>query len=846
MSSLFLVFDLDAQPNQNISLVSEALVTGFYTDVKTVGDRIWCTNTYGVVVYTFDGAHPENPPIEIGRFPTPGQSQGLFIQDSLCYVADGSRGLRIYDVSNLGKVEEVGACENLGYVFSVVVGEGVAYIAVFRSGVYSINVEDPSNPERMDFYQVMTESENLFLSENLLWTVLGRDDAARISAINISNPSDLQLRAQLESKPAGDFSIVGDQCFLDSDSCYALDISNPDNISIISAIRGRYPREQSIVGAYYHNGYLYGDVGPLSIVDARDPRRMQFAGYLYPDGISARKQIAVTGNYLIIANYHRGLKVVAVADPTNPVVEHINLTSGQPVDVTKQGHYLYVADQLTGQYPSEVVRPGRLRVFDISNINYPRQINMVDSVTFMTGVDPFSRIIVRDSLAILTGSLTRIYRITNPRRLRNLYNPGDFQDENQVLVCHNVKLIGNLLISAGYPSIFALTIEDPTHLRLAFNYDPGWERIPLDVFVVGDYLVVPSSIGGGGRDYQVLTYDWSDPNNLRQVGNPCTIRYPCCTGIQEGDYLYLVSGNTLPGLSIVNIADPLNPQEVYFSEDVKSGYQLKVYRDHLFVADGKAGIRIFNLENLERPRQVAYYDTPDDAQGLDVDPDLGFIYVADQADISIYDCGAVLGIWDLTISETSHDYGAIRLDSTATWELIMTNEAEQTITIDSVNVDRNNFSIEIERGLAIEAGQQVYARAGFTPDSSRQYNCTLMIYSSGRVLSVFLSGAGEPLSIVSDAKIPNVFALHNAFPNPFNGATVLRFSLPKSERVRLSIYDISGREVIRLAHGQQSAGYHSLVWDGTAKGGKPVISGVYIICLEAEGLSRTSKMTLIK
>ena len=84
---LFVATTIFAQPNGGISFVSEAMVTGNYEDVKVVEDLLYCANRYGVVVYDLADWDPEDPPIEAARFPTVGTAYGLFIQDSLCFVA---------------------------------------------------------------------------------------------------------------------------------------------------------------------------------------------------------------------------------------------------------------------------------------------------------------------------------------------------------------------------------------------------------------------------------------------------------------------------------------------------------------------------------------------------------------------------------------------------------------------------------------------------------------------------------------------------------------------------------------------------------------------------------------
>jgi flagellar hook assembly protein FlgD len=65
-------------------------------------------------------------------------------------------------------------------------------------------------------------------------------------------------------------------------------------------------------------------------------------------------------------------------------------------------------------------------------------------------------------------------------------------------------------------------------------------------------------------------------------------------------------------------------------------------------------------------------------------------------------------------------------------------------------------------------------------------------------------------------------------PNPFNPQTSIRFYLPAPGTVELSIYDVRGALVRRLARGEFDAGAHALAWNGTDDAGRPVASGVSV------------------
>lgn len=91
------------------------------------------------------------------------------------------------------------------------------------------------------------------------------------------------------------------------------------------------------------------------------------------------------------------------------------------------------------------------------------------------------------------------------------------------------------------------------------------------------------------------------------------------------------------------------------------------------------------------------------------------------------------------------------------------------------------------------------------------------------------------------AAVPTEYALHNAYPNPFNPSTTIGFDLPEAAKVRLAVYDMLGREVAVLADEERPAGQHSVRFDA----GK-LSSGMYIFRLQAGSFTQTKKLMLMK
>ena len=111
--------------------------------------------------------------------------------------------------------------------------------------------------------------------------------------------------------------------------------------------------------------------------------------------------------------------------------------------------------------------------------------------------------------------------------------------------------------------------------------------------------------------------------------------------------------------------------------------------------------------------------------------------------------------------------------------------------------------------------------------------------------SITIDGANA-LSAYLEGLIPDEFALHQNYPNPFNPTTTMRYDLPETDLVNITIYDMLGREVKTLINQTQDAGYRSVIWDATNDYGKPVSAGIYLYQIQVGEYISTKKMVLLK
>ena len=94
---------------------------------------------------------------------------------------------------------------------------------------------------------------------------------------------------------------------------------------------------------------------------------------------------------------------------------------------------------------------------------------------------------------------------------------------------------------------------------------------------------------------------------------------------------------------------------------------------------------------------------------------------------------------------------------------------------------------------------------------------------------------------------PDVYALQNNYPNPFNPETTIKYQLPEAGEVTLEIYNMLGQVVNTLVNDYQTAGRYVIQWDATNNNGQSLSSGVYFYRISAgEEFHSIKKMLLLK
>lgn len=106
-----------------------------------------------------------------------------------------------------------------------------------------------------------------------------------------------------------------------------------------------------------------------------------------------------------------------------------------------------------------------------------------------------------------------------------------------------------------------------------------------------------------------------------------------------------------------------------------------------------------------------------------------------------------------------------------------------------------------------------------------------------------ISRYGTPLTGITPitGTVPDNYNLSQNYPNPFNPVTKISFAIPKSGFVTLKVYDMLGREVVKLVNENKTAGNYLIDFDASN-----LSSGIYFYRIETNGFVDTKKLMLLK
>lgn len=193
----------------------------------------------------------------------------------------------------------------------------------------------------------------------------------------------------------------------------------------------------------------------------------------------------------------------------------------------------------------------------------------------------------------------------------------------------------------------------------------------------------------------------------------------------------------------------------------------------------------------------------------------------------------------------------LRKNDTNHYSLIVVNDCNSNKSVEFTLLPFTNISdVDTLRdntvGLTNRANPTIISSNKFSDTFTRFDVHIYLITGSG-----YLAKSAFPYSENVDDKstnfeIPLDYQLSQNYPNPFNLTTTIRYSIAKTGKISLTIFNLQGQEVKTLVNELKPMGSYSVGWDATTNDGNEATSGIYILQMKSGDFMKSQKISLIK
>jgi|GEM_PF-2993843 len=728
--------------SQEIDNIGGTVFWGYSSDVEIVGNYAYvATGTGGLRI--LDITDPTNP-IELSYFYTGLKLWNIVVDNNLVYGASEG-ALTIFDVTNPAQPTLISTTEFSIHSNTRVKKNGdMLIVYIGYNYIRFLDVTDPANPETLSNYNIGGNSTDYVNDIEIVDSgmILVSQLYRGIHVLDIRDPSAPSI-IQTDDTETRFYSIeiVGDTLYAyTSYWLYAFDISDLSEFQVLGSyfVNNFFIATSDIMRiqgdyAYLIAGNVNSRIMRLTTVDISVPDSMEIVGSCqmtkYLNGLE------VVGNTVYMTEQDDGLQILNVEDPTNPL--HIGWFGGRV-----EAYRLDVAHNrafVTTRRSFEASKGG-FAIFDVSDPTLLTQTGFARSDSYCDGIT-----VDNNACYISEGPGNRGISVfdmsdyDNPEWVSG-FDIGSTIEET-VIIDDKLIYVKN---NDGQMDLSIASLENPLAPNLLSTVEG-----PFGYFLDsnGSHVIV-SSYG----DHLLSIFDITDPTNPVETGylldrnDDYTIEFFGSIEI-SGDtvytfYRFLGDSGYEMFLYVVDISDPTNPQLLISYEDFFS-LKIKIVEDHMFGLMNDSTFSIYSVENPSEIEGIYSYEyDPDEWSPTDFDLFNGYVYLSGDHRLEVFDCTGIL--------ETS-------------------------------SVD--NFE-----------------------------------------------------------KIPENYSLFSTYPNPFNPTLNVGIALPQASDLKVKVYNISGQLVETLTDGRYTAGEHNLIFNGNG-----LSSGVYFINAVVPGvLNQTRKVVLMK
>lgn len=574
---------LDISDPRNPRFVTSVSTEGIVHGFAATGDILHVA--HGVSGFSSWDVSDLDHPRRVGRFTGDGYGMGVAVQDHYVAYSDQRGGWYVLDVAKPSNPVQV-FHDPRGNASAATIVDKRLYLADGDRGVVIWDFADPTHPLELGLADTTIKGVIEPLDPAPLWVAVRAPYAyvangtQGLLVLDVSNPA---APTQIAHLPLDDYAYT---VMLDGDRAYVADIGR--GLVTVDVTDPRNPRGVSVLptpgGAYdltieNHLIHLSDGANGFMMVGLDDPDRPTQLGYWQVPGRT--RGLLLDGDRLIASQASMGIAIYDVSDPRQPVLEGAVDTPGLVNDVALWKDEIFAADCLGGiQVIGRDAASGAWKVRSSFNIeNHPWAVDTDDVHLYIAnahhGFMEFD----------IAGETPRI---TADEQSIGGYSVGITKVGDRAVLSNLVKGMAHYDVS------------DPTHPVLTATF-PANSTAPMQL-LLGLPTVIRSRVRGDlaflagyARGLQIV--DLSDPSLLRRVGEARTGGYIYGVDL-VGDTAYLADyEGRLLEVDIRDLAEPRVRRKIHMPRG--EAWDVAVRDRTAFVALGTAGIGITDLDTGE-------------------------------------------------------------------------------------------------------------------------------------------------------------------------------------------------------------------------------------------------------
>ncbi|WP_455211231.1 LVIVD repeat-containing protein [Kaarinaea lacus] len=568
--------DFKAKPLTNITLQRR------YHDLTVSGTTVYLTgDKTGVQIIDISNL---NKPQFYPAFSISGVGQDVSIDNNLAFVAGGTAGMTVFDVSDPQQIRWLGNHNKMGSVYGVSVYQGI--IAITNNAnqrLVSLDVSNPLLPITDSIYTPQGRIHDLLVD----WPYVYVAGSAGVERVDFSSSAAMQISNEGINQGGSRRAFIH------------------DNIAYV---------------ADWFSG--------LHMYDISIPHAPRHLGNFHTPGSS--KGVVVRDNIAFVGDDDHGVQVIDISDPQHPQKLSEVLSTGLAYTMKLVDDLIYLADHRGG-----------FHIIDVSDVRHPTVIGSFDTPGKSWAID------VADGIAYVAddSSGLLVFDVRDPSAIALIgqFNPGGYAEDVKIMGQHAYVAFfdkGFYILDISNPREPQLTGHTPipgnarsVSLDGPYAYIAGWES-GLQVVdirklsapqIVAYYDTDGSAWGLDIYNDHAYIWDWWGGVKVINISNPLQ---PQFAGqyhgkglIQRlairGDYMYTANG--AGGMQVYDIKNPLNPIWATGLDVSGSVRDIALTNDKAFLAADDEGIVIANISKPFYAYWQSRLQTPGTIQRLSAD-----------------------------------------------------------------------------------------------------------------------------------------------------------------------------------------------------------------------------------